>query len=269
MRPTLAELARRQQISQMGVDTFAREAAGMSAKMLEGHLRIASSILRNDMSPLRNARVRQWLYAQAEASGKSRQEVDGVIRRVLDAPSPEAAVRSYAQALSPDPTAAEQGLELARHYHREHISEQVGNRLHRGDQQAERSGTVFKLPDSERLAQEREQVGSLRRAIETSLVTSGVAAPRPRTLADFQARAQSYANAAADKLESLESRRAQGQQPSLREDIEGAWMADRALRAKDDAGIESGGASIGEVVERADAQMSVGASIAEDVENRL
>lgn len=268
MKPTIAELAARQGIQATGLDNFARERLGMPAKRLKGHLEIASRLLSNDTSILKSPRVKAWLYAQAEQSGHSRQAVDEVIRQVLDAPSPEARVERYALALSGDPASAQRGLSMARDYQRETMVAGVNTRLERQDAQLKRSGSTFELPDDEgRMAQARQESGSLRRALETAAASSGLSADRPQSLQDYQARAAAYAEMTASKLEGLERRRAAGETPTLREDIEASWMTDRALRAKADVGLP-GGSSIGEVIERTDAAVSTAEAIAEQVENQ-
>jgi hypothetical protein len=268
MGPTRAELAARQQIQQTGLDAHARATMGMPMKILKAHLQVADRLLQGDTSILSSPKLRNWLYAQAEASGKTRQEVDAVLREVKAAPTGEARVQRYAVALSGDPQAAHRGLALAQSYQKENVAGTVSGRLQAQDQQMRRSGSTFELPDEGgRMAQAREESGSLRRALETAAVSSGLSADRPQSLQDYQARAAAYAEMTASKLEGLERRRAAGDRVDLREDIEAAWMTDRALRAKTDVGLP-GGDSLGTVVERADAARSAGEAIAEQVENQ-
>jgi hypothetical protein len=268
-RPALAELEARRQINAAGINDAAKATTGMSARMLNAHLRIAEGLLRNDTSLLRNSRVRTWLHRQAQASGRSPAEVDQVIADVLAAPNGEAMVRRYSVALSGDPGAAERGLGLATHYQREHMAELVNGRLRSSDQALRRSGSTFHaLPDDEgRMAKAREESGSLRRALETAAVSSGLAADRPQTLQDYQHRASAYALLTANKLEDTERRRATGGRVDLREDIENAFMASKALAAKHDAGLSSD-RSLGDVVERADTQSAGVQSVMEDIEGQ-
>lgn len=267
-RPTLAELSGRQSIANTGLDQYSRNTMGMSAKRLQGHLAIADRLLQNDTSVLKTAKVRNWLYAQAEASGHTREQVDQVIAEVMDAPSPEARVQRYAVALSGDPGAAQRGLQLAQSYQKEFVAEHVNTRLQQQDQQLRRSGSTFHaLPEDDRIAKAREESGSLRQALETAAASSGLTVGRPQSLQDYQVRAQLYANNVASRLEDTERRRAAGEKVDLRETIENAWMTDKALQAKADVGLP-GGASIGDVVERADVERSAAESLMSDVENQ-
>jgi len=268
MRPTIAELAARQQIQQTGLDAHARQTMGMPFQRLRGHLEVADRLLQNDTTILRSPKVRGWLYRQAQESGHTKEQVDQVIREVLAAPSPEARVQRYAAAVGNDPTAAHRGLALAQNYQKENVAGRINTRLQAQDAQLKRSGSTFELPDDEgRMAKARQESGSLRRALETAAASSGLSADRPQSLQDYQARAAAYAEMTASKLEGLERRRAAGETPTLREDIEASWMTDRALRAKADVGLP-GGSSIGEVIERTDAAVSTAEAIAEQVENQ-
>lgn len=268
-RPALAELEVRRQINGAGINDAAKATTGMSARLLTGHLKVAEALLRGDTSLLRDSRVRTWLHRQAEASGRTRADVDAVIKDVLAAPNGEAMVRRYSVALSGDPGAAERGLGLATHYQREHMAELVNGRLRSNDQALRRSGSTFHaLPDDEnRMAKAREESGSLRKALETAAVSSGLAADRPRTLQDYQHRASAYAELTANKLEDTERRRATGGRVDLREDIENAFMASKALAAKHDAGLGSDRA-LSDVMERADTQTAAAQSVMEDIENQ-
>jgi hypothetical protein len=265
MKPTIAELAARQMIGQTGLDAHSRATMGMPFKRLNGHLEVASRLLQNDSSVLRNSKVRAWLYRQAEASGRTREEVDGVIAQVLAAPSPEAMVARYATALSGDPTAAQRGLGLVRSYTQETVSDAVNTRLNRQTEQLRKSNQTFELPDDGRMKAAREESGSLRRALETAATSSGIIADRPQSLQAHQLRAQAYAHRAADKLEDNARRREAGQAVSLRDDVEASFMTAKALHAKNEVGL-SRDSSISDITERADAANSVAESAMEGVE---
>jgi hypothetical protein len=268
MRPTIAELAARQQIQQTGLDAHARQTMGMPMKILKAHLQVADRLLQGDTSILSSPKLRNWLYAQAEASGKTRQEVDQVIREVLDAPSPQARVERYALALSDDPGAAHRGLALAQRYQNESVVDRVSTKLQAQDAQLKRSGSTFDLPDDEgRMAQARQEAGAVRQALEAAAVSSGIAADRPQSLRDHQVRAQIYANRAADKLEDNSRRREAGQRVDMRDDIEAAFMADRALHAKVDAGIGSD-RSMADINERVDSHHAIIEGAMEEVERQ-
>jgi hypothetical protein len=264
----LVELEARRQIKGAGLDQYAQATMGMPVRQLQGHLAIADRLLQNDTSVLNSSKVRNWLYAQAEASGHTREQVDQVIAEVMDAPSPEARVQRYAVALSGDPGAAQRGLELAQSYQKEFVAERLSGKLAGHDQQLLRSGSTFELPDEGgRMAKAREEAGSLRKALETAAVSSGLAADRPQTLQDYQQRASAYAELTANKLEDTERRRAAGARVDLREDIENSFMASKALAAKHDAGLGSD-RDLGDVIGRADSDTAAIQSAMEDVERQ-
>lgn len=268
-RPSLGELEVRRQINGAGLNNATKAVTGMSAKMLNAHLQVAEALLRNDTSLLRDSRVRAWLHRQAEASGRSRAEVDSVIKAVLSEPTGEAKVRRYSVALSGDPGAAERGLGLATHYQRFEVAEKVNNRLERQAEQLRRSGSTFELPDTEgRFAKERAEAATgVRAALEKAVASSGLSAGRPQSLSEYQQRASAYAEGVANRLEDTERRRQAGQPIDLREDIRNQWEAAKALEVKHDTGLGVD-RSLGDVIERSDMQSAALQSTMSDVENQ-
>jgi hypothetical protein len=96
------------------------------------------------------------------------------------------------------------------------------------------------------------------------MVSSGVAAPPARTLGQLQARAQGFAEGVANRLEAREAQRSEGREPSLRELVEDAYLGDRALAAKHDAGLP-GPSTMAEVREGTDQLHAQAQTLRDDV----
>lgn len=267
-RPTLAELEVRRQAGSIGIDQAAKATTGMSHQRLLGHLKLAERIMLGEPSILRSQKVRSWLHSQARESGRSPQEVDAVIQKVLRASTPEEGVRIYATGLTNDPNAGETGLGLAKHFVRESTALEVGGRLKKQDLQRLRSGETFQLPDDgDRFRKEREAATTTgtRAALERAMASSGLHS-KPQTIEDHRARASWYAEQAAQRLEATQAARDRGERVDLRRDIEDAFTASKALQVKNDVGL-SADTSLSDVRERTDQQMAAAQAMADDIES--
>lgn len=253
-----AEQMARKQYQAMGVDAATVALTGMDSGRLKRHLSIAGELLAGRMEVLRDGATKRFLYEEAARTGTPRHLVDRALQEIAQAPSGEAAARRYAAGVTGDARAAEEGLSLARHWVREDAVQTVGERLSGSDIGLHRSG--FHFEDRSEYEKSRADQGAVRDAIRRAMVTSGVAAPEPRTLGQMAARAQGFSDGVADRLERREVDRAAGKAPDLRTELEDAFDTDRALRMKHDVGMP-GPATLADVRERADAMQAQAASL--------
>lgn len=245
---TTMERFNRQELMQPGaLDQMAQRRYGMPAKMLEGHLQLLGQVAGGRVTP----QAKRWLIERARESGVPAERVESELRTILALPTPQERQARYVAAADGDPTLVQQAVELAASYQTNRAVDTVERRLTRNDQR-QKQWQSFGFEDREEFKASREEAADgTRGAIKRAMVSSGLMAPKARTLQEAQLRAQSFANAVANRLE---ARTREDKEPSLRETVEDAYLTDQALAAKRDAGITTD--TIGSVAEATDAARS-------------
>lgn len=254
---TTAENFNRAALAQPGaMEAHTRGRFGMDAKTLEGHLQLMSQIAAGRVTK----QARQWLYDRAKESGVPRQRVDAELNAVLALPTPADRQARYVAASGGDQSMVAHAMELAKRYDLNRASIAVEDRLAQSDRSREQwRSSSYGFEDRPEFEHDRHEAQhGVRASLEKAMVSSGLAAPKPRTLEEAQSRAQGYALSVADRLE---RRLHSGEPGTLRDAVEDAYLASDAMAAKADAGLSDD--TTGSVMEQTNVQRSYSESLTE------
>ncbi len=236
--------AQYQQFRQPGaVDAQVQNTFGMAPKALERHLRIMGDL------QLNGGRIskenKRWLLQQAKEAGRDLHQAARDIARVEAIPDPERRARAYVIASgAPSDQLVNHAVDLSKSYSTSLGSMATESRLRARDKHLQQNGMQFKFEDSDKLKKERQEATAVRRTIEATLQSKGLAMPPAKSLEEAQYRAKAFANHAADKLESMPA------DASLRDQLSAAFDADRGLQQLADTGQSRD--TMGSVLERSD-----------------
>jgi len=211
---------------------------------LQNHLRIMNDLALPGGKI--SSKARQWLLATAKASGYDVRQAAAKIDEVQSIADPKKRLEAYVKANgAPSRELVDYAVGLAGKYSTHWASDHIERRLEARDAQQAKSGTQPRFEDTQRMRDARHESDAVRRTIEAPLRDKGLIPSKPATLGEAQARARSYADAAANRLESL------GEGASLRDTIEANYHADQGLQLIQDSGIRD--VSMGSVIENTDA----------------
>lgn len=192
-----------------------------------------------------SAEQKNWLLGEAQRVGFDLKLASRTIDAVQTIEDPEKRLRAYVTANgSPSRDLVDYALNLAKSYGLQAGSERLEQQMAQRDYWKAHQNSQFHFQDDEagRFKKAREEAGTVRKTIEATLRDKGLIPQNPRTLGDAQEQAKSFANYAANKLESL------GDKASLRDTLDGNYTADQAFQKLQDTGVRS--QSMGDVMQQ-------------------
>lgn len=241
------------------MEAFARRTFGLDAATLDAHMVVMSQIADGQLSN----QGRQWLHAKAKESGFDSATAEKMIRHVLAQPTSQARATAYINGAGQgrvNPALVQEAMDLHRQYQTSEASVTTENRLQKRDEHLRNAGLTYEFEDEPRFEESRQQANGVRKSLEAAMVSSGLVAPKPRSIHEAQHRAQSYANQVADRLE---KRMHEDKTPTLRDSIEDSYLTADAFAKKVDVGLAGEGQTPTQVMENTDRARSFGESFSD------